>query len=123
MALVNQAEREEKQVKKLLSQIKKAIKEAFPHHGEIEHWKDSEGVHCISVENGLGWSSGRGEISASAKRTSLFRIAFAGFSDTMKDFVNDSEFAKYKDHGEKGGEYMWDAQVYIKDRSWVTFTI
>jgi hypothetical protein len=108
MALVNQAEREEKQVKKLLSQIKKAIKEAFPHHGEIEHWKDSEGVHHITVENGLGW---------------VTRTAFAGFSGVMRDFVRESEFATYIGHGEKAGEYMWDAKVYIKDSSWVTFKI
>lgn len=108
MALVNVEEREKLQVKKLLAQIKKEIKESFPNHGEIEHFKDGNGEHTITVENGLGWVTATG---------------FGGFSGVMRDIVKDSEFAKFKDYGEKAGHYMWDAKVYIKDYSWVTFTI
>jgi len=108
MAIVNVEEREAAQVKKILTQITKLIKREFPNHGAIEYFKSKEGIHEITVENGLAWFGVNGS---------------HGFATHMADFVKSSEFANLKEFGEKQGHYMWDAKVYIKDYSWVTFTI
>lgn len=99
MALVNQTERVEKEVKSLTSKILKAFKGTGGIKGELDYYC-IDGIHTISLENNLG-----------------------GFASAMADIATNSKYCTEVKSKEFPGWYDWKAEVYIKDASVVSFKI
>lgn len=100
MALVNQAERVEETLKRLVKKITAEVKASSLNFEEIISYANTDGTYGIQVENNGG-----------------------AFSENMADIVAKDKYAILISKKEHQGCYDWAAKTYICDASSVTFKI